>query len=106
MTCLHGKTLGVLIILAPTVGLSVVKSCIALLLSKKIHVHHLNGTINMPGHCFMFPIFNIFMQIFSLQCLKQQQEGLQHLMSIIRDDLDDLRIIEQGYTDPPSVHVR
>ena len=34
-----------------------------------------------------------------LQHLKQQQEGLQHLISIIKDDLDDLLLIEHGLTE-------
>ena len=33
-----------------------------------------------------------------LQHLKQQQEGIQHLISIVKDDLDDLSLIEQGLT--------
>ncbi|XP_066501805.1 nucleoporin p54 isoform X1 [Hoplias malabaricus] len=38
------------------------------------------------------------------QHLKQQQEGLSHLISVIKDDMDDIKIIEQGLHD--SVHVR
>ncbi|KAK2172361.1 hypothetical protein NP493_969g00036 [Ridgeia piscesae] len=33
------------------------------------------------------------------QHLKQQQEGLQHLISIIKDDVDDLLLIEHGLTE-------
>lgn len=39
----------------------------------------------------------------SVQHLKQQQQGLQHLIGIIKDDLEDLRLIEQemsSSTDP------
>ncbi|KAI4895421.1 hypothetical protein NFI96_024319, partial [Prochilodus magdalenae] len=38
------------------------------------------------------------------QHLKQQQEGLSHLISVIKDDIEDIKIIEQGLHD--SVHVR
>uniref|UniRef100_A0AAR2IJX6 54 kDa nucleoporin n=1 Tax=Pygocentrus nattereri TaxID=42514 RepID=A0AAR2IJX6_PYGNA len=38
------------------------------------------------------------------QHLKQQQEGLSHLISVIKDDMEDIKIIEQGLHD--SVHVR
>ena len=34
-----------------------------------------------------------------MQHLKRQQEGLSHLISIIKDDLEDLRTIEQGLVD-------
>ena len=34
-----------------------------------------------------------------VQHLKRQQEGLSHLMCIIKDDLEDLRIIEHGLAD-------
>uniref|UniRef100_S4RN35 54 kDa nucleoporin n=1 Tax=Petromyzon marinus TaxID=7757 RepID=S4RN35_PETMA len=33
------------------------------------------------------------------QHLRQQQEGLSHLISIIRDDMDDLKTIERGLSD-------
>ncbi|XP_013380711.1 nucleoporin p54 [Lingula anatina] len=36
------------------------------------------------------------MQLEIRQHLKQQQEGLQHLISIIKDDMEDLKLIEQG----------
>ncbi|KAM8939712.1 nucleoporin p54 isoform 2-T2 [Pelodytes ibericus] len=38
------------------------------------------------------------------QHLKQQQEGLSHLIGIIKDDLEDIKLIEQGLTD--NVHIR
>ncbi|KAF4077167.1 hypothetical protein AMELA_G00204980 [Ameiurus melas] len=38
------------------------------------------------------------------QHLKQQQEGLSHLISVIKDDMEDIKIIEQGLHD--GVHVR
>ncbi|XP_060791359.1 nucleoporin p54 isoform X3 [Neoarius graeffei] len=38
------------------------------------------------------------------QHLKQEQEGLSHLISVIKDDMEDIKIIEQGLHD--SVHVR
>ncbi|KAM4708414.1 nucleoporin p54 isoform 1-T1 [Discoglossus pictus] len=38
------------------------------------------------------------------QHLKQQQEGLSHLTGIIRDDLEDIKLIEQGLND--NVHIR
>ena len=31
--------------------------------------------------------------------LAQQQNGLMHLISIIKDDMEDLKIIENGMTD-------
>ncbi|TRY65209.1 hypothetical protein DNTS_009430 [Danionella cerebrum] len=34
--------------------------------------------------------------------LKQQQDGLSHLISVIKDDLDDLKIIEDGLQDSHS----
>lgn len=34
-----------------------------------------------------------------IQHLKRQQDGLSHLINIIKDDLEDLRIIEQGLVD-------
>ena len=37
-----------------------------------------------------------------MQHLKQQQEGLQHLIAIIKDDLDDLQLIEHGLTEKKS----
>ena len=33
------------------------------------------------------------------QHLKQQQAGLKHLISIIKEDLDDLTLIEQGLSE-------
>jgi len=30
------------------------------------------------------------------QHLKQQQDGITHLISIIKEDLDDLKLVEQG----------
>ncbi|XP_047661326.1 nucleoporin p54 isoform X2 [Tachysurus fulvidraco] len=38
------------------------------------------------------------------QHLKQQQEGLSHLISVIKDDMEDIKLIEQGLHD--SVHMR
>ncbi|XP_075716851.1 nucleoporin p54 isoform X2 [Rhinoderma darwinii] len=38
------------------------------------------------------------------QHLKQQQEGLSHLIGIIKDDLEDIKLIEQGLSD--NVHKR
>ncbi|XP_018409077.1 PREDICTED: nucleoporin p54 isoform X2 [Nanorana parkeri] len=38
------------------------------------------------------------------QHLKQQQEGLSHLITIIKDDLEDIKLIEQGLID--NVHIR
>ncbi|XP_063775845.1 nucleoporin p54 isoform X2 [Pseudophryne corroboree] len=38
------------------------------------------------------------------QHFKQQQEGLSHLISIIKDDLEDIKLIEQGLSD--SIHIR
>ncbi|CAL8278707.1 unnamed protein product [Merluccius merluccius] len=38
------------------------------------------------------------------QHLKQQQEGLSHLISVIKDDLEDIKLIEHGLTD--SGHIR
>ncbi|XP_043090212.1 nucleoporin p54 isoform X2 [Puntigrus tetrazona] len=38
------------------------------------------------------------------QHLKHQQEGLSHLISVIKDDLDDIKMIEDGLLD--SVHGR
>ncbi|CAM4664012.1 hypothetical protein PO909_007520 [Leuciscus waleckii] len=38
------------------------------------------------------------------QHLKHQQEGLSHLISVIKDDLDDIRTVEDGLQD--SVHGR
>ncbi|KAM4810155.1 nucleoporin p54 isoform 2-T2 [Rhinophrynus dorsalis] len=37
------------------------------------------------------------------QHLKQQQEGLSHLIGIIRDDLEDIKLIEQGLNDAVPV---
>ncbi|XP_013764550.1 nucleoporin p54 [Pundamilia nyererei] len=39
-----------------------------------------------------------------LQHLKQQQEGLSHLISVIKDDLEDIKLIEHGLSD--SGHMR
>ncbi|XP_077332632.1 nucleoporin p54 isoform X2 [Lithobates pipiens] len=38
------------------------------------------------------------------QHLKQQQEGLSHITGIIKDDLEDIKLIEQGLSD--NVHIR
>ncbi|KAK7131730.1 hypothetical protein R3I94_016762 [Phoxinus phoxinus] len=38
------------------------------------------------------------------QHLKHQQEGLSHLISVIKDDLDDIRTVEDGLQD--SAHGR
>ncbi|XP_061657049.1 nucleoporin p54 isoform X2 [Syngnathoides biaculeatus] len=38
------------------------------------------------------------------QHLKQQQDGLSHLISVIKDDLEDIKLIEHGLSD--SGHVR
>ncbi|KAJ8286654.1 hypothetical protein GJAV_G00041620 [Gymnothorax javanicus] len=38
------------------------------------------------------------------QHLKQQQEGLSHLISVIKDDMEDIKLIEHGLHD--SVHMR
>uniref|UniRef100_UPI0037E87BEB nucleoporin p54 isoform X2 n=1 Tax=Semicossyphus pulcher TaxID=241346 RepID=UPI0037E87BEB len=38
------------------------------------------------------------------QHLKQQQEGLSHLISVIKDDLEDIKLIEHGLSD--SGHIR
>ena len=40
------------------------------------------------------------------QHLKQQQEGLQHLISIIKEDVDDLKLIEQGLCDTATLQCR
>lgn len=34
-----------------------------------------------------------------LQHLKQQQEGISHLISVIKDDLEDIKLIEHGLSD-------
>lgn len=39
-----------------------------------------------------------------LQHLKQEQEGLSHLISVIKDDMEDIKLIEHGLQD--GVHVR
>lgn len=39
-----------------------------------------------------------------LQHLKQQQEGLSHLISIIKDDLEDIKLIEHGLNE--SIPIR
>lgn len=33
------------------------------------------------------------------QHLKQQQDGLSHLISVIKDDLEDIKLIEHGLSD-------
>ncbi|XP_046870898.1 nucleoporin p54 isoform X3 [Hypomesus transpacificus] len=38
------------------------------------------------------------------QHLKQQQEGLGHLISVIKDDMEDIKLIEHGLHD--NVHIR
>ncbi|XP_074084584.1 nucleoporin p54 isoform X3 [Macrotis lagotis] len=38
------------------------------------------------------------------QHLKQQQEGLSHLISIIKDDLEDIKLIEHGLNE--NIHIR
>ncbi|MGH0164676.1 UNVERIFIED_CONTAM: hypothetical protein FKN15_047307 [Acipenser sinensis] len=38
------------------------------------------------------------------QHLKQQQEGLSHLISVVKDDVEDIKLIEHGLHD--SVHTR
>jgi len=38
------------------------------------------------------------------QHLKQQQDGLSHLIGVIKDDLEDIKLIEHGLHD--SVHIR
>nr|XP_004472637.1 nucleoporin p54 isoform X1 [Dasypus novemcinctus] len=38
------------------------------------------------------------------QHLKQQQEGLSHLISIIKDDLEDIKLVEHGLNE--SIHIR
>ncbi|XP_051536187.1 nucleoporin p54-like isoform X1 [Myxocyprinus asiaticus] len=38
------------------------------------------------------------------QHLKQQQEGLSHLINVIKDDVDDIKMIEDGLQD--SIHTR
>uniref|UniRef100_A0A8C5LWD2 54 kDa nucleoporin n=1 Tax=Leptobrachium leishanense TaxID=445787 RepID=A0A8C5LWD2_9ANUR len=38
------------------------------------------------------------------QHLKQQQEGLSHLIGIIKDDLEDIKLIEHGLND--NLHIR
>ncbi|XP_023563464.1 nucleoporin p54 isoform X1 [Octodon degus] len=38
------------------------------------------------------------------QHLKQQQEGLSHLISIIKDDLEDIKLVEHGLNE--TIHVR
>lgn len=39
---------------------------------------------------------------FYFQILKQQQEGLQHLIDIIKEDATDLQLIEQGISKSPA----
>jgi hypothetical protein len=46
--------------------------------------------------CFIF--YNSF------QHLKQQQEGLSHLISIIKDDLEDIKLVEHGLNE--TIHIR
>lgn len=36
----------------------------------------------------------------SFQHLKQQQAGLEQLIGVIKDDIEDLKLIEQGLQDP------
>ncbi|OWK13554.1 NUP54 [Cervus elaphus hippelaphus] len=36
--------------------------------------------------------------------LKQQQEGLSHLISIIKDDLEDIKLVEHGLNE--TIHIR
>lgn len=38
-------------------------------------------------------------EIFSFQHLKQQQEGISRLISVIKDDLEDIKLIEHGLSD-------
>ncbi|XP_047271739.1 nucleoporin p54 isoform X2 [Homo sapiens] len=38
------------------------------------------------------------------QHLKQQQEGLSHLISIIKDDLEDIKLVEHGLNE--TIHIR
>ncbi|XP_051960913.1 nucleoporin p54-like [Xyrauchen texanus] len=40
------------------------------------------------------------------QHLKQQQEGLSHLIGVIKDDLDDIKMIEDGLQDSTHTHTR
>eukprot|EP00058_Branchiostoma_floridae_P001530 XP_002587018.1 hypothetical protein BRAFLDRAFT_103834 [Branchiostoma floridae] len=40
------------------------------------------------------------------QHLKQQQEGLTHLIGIIKDDMEDLKVIEQGLSEVTQHHRR
>lgn len=40
----------------------------------------------------------------TFQHLKQQQEGLSHLISVIKEDLEDIKLIEHGLSD--SGHMR
>lgn len=36
--------------------------------------------------------------------MKQQQEGLSHLISIIKDDLEDIKLVEHGLNE--TIHIR
>lgn len=47
---------------------------------------------------------NHFFCVSFFQHLKQQQEGLSHLISVIKDDLEDIKLIEHGLSD--SGHMR
>ncbi|TNN59160.1 Nuclear pore complex protein Nup54 [Liparis tanakae] len=38
--------------------------------------------------------------------LKQQQDGLSHLISVIKDDLEDIKLVEHGLSDSDSGHMR
>jgi len=38
-------------------------------------------------------------EYFVFQLLKQQQEGLTHLIDIVKEDIQDLNVIEQGLVD-------
>lgn len=54
-------------------------------------------------------LYRAFIKIFAVsvsffQHLKQQQEGLSHLISVIKDDLEDIKLIEHGLGD--SGHMR
>lgn len=35
----------------------------------------------------------------AFQHLKQQQEGISHLISVIKDDLEDIKLVEHGLSD-------
>ena len=42
------------------------------------------------------------LSLLSFQLLKQQQEGLQHLIDIIKEDTQDMNLIDQGLADASS----